>query len=94
MNYIEQIKDPRWQRKRLEAMQADRFTCQICFHSDKPLNVHHKRYIEGAKAWEYETNELITLCEDCHKKVHRDEKKTEIMINTLRNIADRLQTAI
>ena len=42
MEYDELLKDPRWQRKRLEAMQADKFTCQMCFRSDKPLNVHHK----------------------------------------------------
>lgn len=48
MEYDELLKDPRWQRKRLEAMQADKFTCQMCFRSDKPLNVHHKKYIQGA----------------------------------------------
>lgn len=92
MEYGKLLKDPRWQHKRLEAMQADRFTCQMCFHSDKPLNVHHKRYIPGAMPWEYETSDLITLCEDCRAKYHRDEKKTQIMIVALRNIADRLQS--
>ena len=92
MEYGKLLKDPRWQHKRLEAMQADRFTCQMCFHSDKSLNVHHKRYISGAMPWEYETSDLITLCEDCHAKYHRDEKKTQIMIVALRNIADHLQS--
>lgn len=94
MDYGELLKDPRWQRKRLEAMQADKFTCQICFRSDKPLNVHHKKYISGAMPWEYDTSYLITLCEDCHAKFHRDEMKVDIMIDTLLNIADRLKTAI
>ncbi|MEG1950846.1 MAG: HNH endonuclease [Odoribacter sp.] len=91
MNYIEELKDPRWQRKRLEVMQADKFTCQMCFRSDKPLNVHHKKYIKGYKAWEYETNELITLCEDCHKKVHREEKKMECMKIIFENIFDKIR---
>jgi hypothetical protein len=37
----------------------------------KPLNVHHKRYRRGAKPWEYEANELIVLCEDCHEEWHQ-----------------------
>ncbi len=34
------------------------------------LNVHHKRYIIGKKAWEYDDSDLVTLCEHCHSKVH------------------------
>lgn len=91
MDYSDELKDPRWQRKRLEVMQADRFTCQVCFRSDKPLNVHHKKNIKGAKAWEYETNELITLCEDCHKKNHHEEKKIVCIGLLLENITDQIR---
>lgn len=94
MEYNELLKDPRWQRKRLEAMQADRFSCQICFRTEKTLNVHHKKYIPGTMPWEYDTRDLITLCEDCHAKYHRNIIKTEIMIGTLRNIADRLKNVV
>jgi hypothetical protein len=39
------------------------------------LNVHHRFYIKGRKPWEYDNDEaLITLCSDCHKEVHRNEK--------------------
>jgi hypothetical protein len=34
------------------------------------LNVHHKYYIQGYKPWEYDNEALVTLCEDCHKKLH------------------------
>lgn len=37
----------------------------------KGLNVHHKFYIRGLAPWEYDNDALITLCEDCHKKVHQ-----------------------
>ena len=37
----------------------------------KGLNVHHKFYIKGLAPWEYEDDALITLCEDCHKKIHQ-----------------------
>lgn len=34
------------------------------------LNVHHKHYIIGHKAWEYDDEDLVTLCNECHTKVH------------------------
>lgn len=38
------------------------------------LNVHHKFYIDGRNAWEYEDDALITLCPSCHQKVHDSQK--------------------
>jgi len=70
--YSETLKDPRWQRKRLEIMQRDNFKCTMCGASNKPLNIHHKIYIKGKKIWDYPNELLITLCEDCHHKVHFD----------------------
>ena len=35
------------------------------------LQVHHKQYITGLYAWEYNKNDLITLCSECHLKVHK-----------------------
>lgn len=67
-SYAELLKDPRWQKKRLEIMQRDNFTCQHCFATDKSLQVHHLVYEKGKKPWEYENDELITLCEDCHQE--------------------------
>lgn len=94
MEYNELLKDPRWQRKRLEAMPADRFTCQICFRTGKTLNVHHKKYIPGTMPWEYDTRDLITLCEDCHAKYHRETKKIKIISETLYEISGILKSAI
>ncbi len=34
------------------------------------MNVHHKKYIQGHKPWEYNSEDLVTLCEGCHKSVH------------------------
>jgi 5-methylcytosine-specific restriction endonuclease McrA len=36
------------------------------------LQVHHKRYIESLKVWEYDDNDLITLCKSCHIKTHKN----------------------
>lgn len=67
--YWEKLKDPRWQKKRLEIMQRDSFTCQNCFKSDIELNIHHRIYRKKASPWEYEDHELVTLCRSCHEDV-------------------------
>jgi len=64
--YSDLLKDPRWQRKRLEIMHRDDFTCVVCGDKESTLNVHHREYIAGRKPWEYENEDLITVCEDCH----------------------------
>ena len=52
----------------------DNHTCQCCKgkSKDKILNVHH---IESRKVGESAPNNLITLCETCHKKFHKGEIK-------------------
>ena len=67
MNYSEQLKDPRWQRKRLEIMQRDNFKCTQCEDGKSTLNVHHRYYVAHRFCWEYPDFCLITLCENCHK---------------------------
>jgi hypothetical protein len=66
MNYADKLKDPRWQRCRLEILQRDDFTCQKCQDTTTTLHVHHRRYLTGHQPWEYEEHDLVTLCELCH----------------------------
>lgn len=70
MNYIEQFKSPLWQKKRLEILNRDNFTCQNCKSKDKQLHVHHYLYEKYNKIWEYEDDYLITLCDKCHMEWH------------------------
>lgn len=65
-NYAEKLKDPRWQKKRLEIFERDSWTCRFCLNSDSPLTVHHLCYFPKREPWEYEDDFLLTLCEDCH----------------------------
>jgi hypothetical protein len=65
MTYYEKLKDPRWQKKRLEIMSRDSFTCVACGRDDKTLTVHHVRYTRDP--WDIDNIWLQTLCEDCHK---------------------------
>lgn len=81
MNYSEQLKDPRWQNKRLEIMQRDNFTCQCCEDNDNELDVHVTKYIYGYKVWEYENSDLVTLCHNCHDLVLLDKKKKKLLID-------------
>ena len=74
-DYIELLKSPEWQKKRLEIFQRDEFRCWHCLHTDKPLSVHHFYYEFGRKPWEYENESLLTLCEDCHKETQEAEKR-------------------
>lgn len=64
--YSTKLKDPRWQKKRLEIFERDLWTCQKCYDSENTLVVHHKLYLASAEPWEYPDETLITLCEDCH----------------------------
>ena len=68
--YSDKLKDPRWQRKRLEIMSRDHFSCVVCRSKDKTLNVHHKQYVNGIDPWDHEDATLLTMCEDCHKREH------------------------
>lgn len=70
ISYWEQLRDPRWQRKRLEVMEVAQWECQNCGDKTTTLNVHHPRYIKGRMAWEYEADELRVLCEPCHEQEH------------------------
>jgi hypothetical protein len=70
LDYKEQLKSPKWQKKRLDIMQRDNFTCQICGTTEKQLHVHHLKYEPGCNIWEYFDSHLITLCDDCHRKEH------------------------
>lgn len=79
MNYDVLLKDPRWQKKRLEIMKRDNFTCQHCGSVTTTLHVHHLYYKKGLMPWEYDNDALITLCQECHKQTHkrRNKRKNE-----------------
>ena len=69
--YAEQLKHPKWQRRRLEIMQRDGFRCTRCAADETTPNVHHTEYRKGAAPWDYPDDKLLTLCEDCHSAEHK-----------------------
>lgn len=84
--YREWLKHPNWQRKRLEILERDNFTCVLCGTSEHTLHVHHWRYIWGRKPWEYAAEDLATLCEECHGMETRSRKKAEeLLLQSIRH---------
>ena len=67
ISYAEKLKDPRWQRKRLEILQRENFTCENCGDTESTLHVHNGYYEKGLEPWEYFHRTLHCLCEECHK---------------------------
>lgn len=85
MDYKEQIKSPKWQKRRLEIMEKDNFTCQLCGDTETMLNVHHLSYHRDRNIGEYEDWELMTLCENCHKDEHSSMDNIIIKIESLKS---------
>ena len=69
-NYKSQYLHPKWQKRRLEMLESAVFQCQECEDTETTLHVHHKRYFKGRDIWDYSDEELIVLCEKCHKQEH------------------------
>ena len=65
-NYAEKLLDPLWQKKRLEILQRDEFSCFWCHDTEETLHVHHKGYEKGKEPWDYHNDWLDTMCATCH----------------------------
>jgi len=65
--YWQKLLDPRWQKKRLEVLNRDKFECVLCEDGTATLHVHHEYYISGRQPWDYPLSAYKTLCSSCHK---------------------------
>lgn len=70
--FFEKYKDPRWQKKRLEVLDSAEWVCQSCYGDSETLHVHHKKYFKNRDPWDYDLDQLMSLCETCHKEQHSD----------------------
>lgn len=61
-----------WKEFRNSLIELDGDKCSVCRRSSNEvvLQVHHKKYINGLKPWEYPTKDCITLCRGCHATEH------------------------
>lgn len=66
MTYQEKLKNPKWQKKRLEILERDNWTCTNCGDTENELHVHHEKYENQKNPWETSNDNLATLCKNCH----------------------------
>lgn len=65
-NYDEYLSHSHWGRIKSFKKEEAEYKCQLCSSNEK-LNVHHNNY---DNLFMEESNDLIVLCESCHKKFH------------------------
>lgn len=88
MTYAEKLKDPRWQIFRQEYYwrMRDRQepdsdpACEGCGLPPGRWELHHRVYIDGRDPWEYEDEDLLLLCPECHDRIHKLEKRVRAFI--------------
>ena len=94
INYSDKLRSPQWQKKRLQILNRDKFTCKLCKDTETELHVHHKFYEKGKQPWEYPDNVFVTLCKHCHVAVESIVKENGevffdyleiVKVNTLQN---------
>ena len=84
--YSEKLRDPRWQKLRLQVFERDGWKCRNCGDSETTLAVHHKRYQRGLEPWEYPLESLMTLCEECHQGEYEERRQVEqYLLDTLKD---------
>lgn len=82
-NYSDKLKNPKWQKKRLEVLNLHGFKCEKCGCEDKELHVHHRFYIKGREVWQYDNDVFQVLCCDCHEKEHSKEKESVSIVEVV-----------
>lgn len=78
--YKTELKNPKWQRKRLRIFERDKWQCQSCGDCDSELHAHHTYYAKGKKPWEYPDSDIVTLCFSCHFIHHICENALGIVV--------------
>ena len=71
--YERLLKSDYWKGYSYSLIKERNFTCEDCgrsFYNERnKLQVHHLVY-RDVSPWSYRPEEVIVLCEDCHKKRH------------------------
>ena len=66
-NYKQYLETKHWKAIRESKLKETGYKCQLCSKTDIKLHVHHNTY---ERIGDEDMNDLIVLCESCHKKFH------------------------
>ena len=83
LTYSAKLKDPRWQKKRLQVLEIAQWRCEDCGERSKPLEVHHCAYVRGHEPWQYDFNLLMALCGECHEFRQRREDALRVHLGII-----------
>jgi phage terminase large subunit GpA-like protein len=87
--YSDKLKDPRWQKKRLEILSRDNWKCHYCDDTKTTLNVHHEKYFKNP--WEINSEFLKTVCEVCHEVIEEEKKLKKTVLHIERRVSQQNQ---
>lgn len=59
-----------WKNVRKLVLERDGYACTKC-GSEGPLHIHHLTYVNHFNELEH-LEDLITLCKECHRNIHKD----------------------
>lgn len=82
--YSEKLRDPRWQKKRLQILERDGFKCCNCGDKETELQIHHY-YYNSDLPWECDDLSMVTLCKHCHWIEETYKKKGYLIMKTIKN---------
>ena len=74
LTYKDYLKTYYWENTRQRILNERGHTCERCGCSlfDKSFEVHHLSYLRLGDEYD---DDLMLLCPECHKEVHRKEEK-------------------
>jgi len=75
MTYKEKLQDPKW--KEFSDIVKNHYgnKCWSC-GSEKNLQSHHKFYKPNTEVWDYKLSDMVCLCNECHKLIHKVQKNS------------------
>ena len=80
MDRKQEYQDERWKERAAQIRELDNHKCAMCGAKDVELHVHHLSYPPPPfHIWDSADNELVTLCKDCHEKVHEGGKRPMLL---------------
>jgi len=79
LNYYVYLRSKIWKRKRLKTLVKANYLCESC-KKNKATQIHHKTY---KRIFNEKQNDLIALCNVCHKMEHNLLSDEQIEIEVL-----------